>query len=115
MKPKVDLIPRLLCIAPLVLAPIATTAAPIAAGDTAPDALIATTGTNDGAMGEFMMLDGSGAAGQAGLSDNRPAMPSAEAPATRWIASASSLLGPTALAMLGLVLALLGVRRKRRS
>jgi hypothetical protein len=114
MKLKVDLIPRLVCIAPLALAPLAGAAAPIAVADAAPSALMATTGTNDGALGEFMMLDSSGAAGPASLSDNRPAMLNVDEPATRWIASASSLLGPTALAMLGLVLALLGVRRKRR-
>ena len=115
MKLKVDLIPRLLCIATLALASLAGAAAPIAAADTAPNALMATTGTNDGALGEFMMLDGSGAAGQVSLSDNRPAMLTVDEPATRWVASASSLLGPTALAMLGLVLALLGILRKRRS
>jgi hypothetical protein len=115
MKVKVDLIPRLLCIAPLVLAPLAGTAAPIATGDAAPGAFMATTGTNDGALGEFMMLDGCGVAGEVSLSDNRTVMLNADEPAAGWIDSASSLLGRTALAMLGLVLALLGIRRKRRS
>jgi hypothetical protein len=115
MKLKVDLIRRLLCIAPLALAPLAGAAAPIAATDTAPGAFTATSSASDGALGEFMMLDGSDVTGQTGLSDNRPVMLSADEPAARWIDSASSLVGPTALAMLGLVLALLGIRRKRRS
>jgi len=60
------------------------------------------------------MLDGSGAAGHSALPDKRTAALGSDEPAMRWIASASSVLGPTALALLGLVLALLGILRKRR-
>jgi hypothetical protein len=97
MKLKVRLIPRLLRIVPLALGPLTGAAAPVATADTAPTAFVATNGASDGSLGEFT-----------------PAMITADEPATRWIASASSLLGPTALALLGLVLALLGIRRKRR-
>jgi hypothetical protein len=114
MKLKYYLVRRFLCMVPLALASFTGAAAPIVSADSEPTPFVAANGASDGSLGELMMLENSGAAGETRLPDNRPATLETGEPAMGWIASASSLLGPTALALLGLVLSVLGILRKRR-